>query len=109
MNRLEILSLEPGPDMDNIIHKEIMKLEKGWNHAMLTLPLYSRDISSAWKVVDKMIDDGFMLELIIGPDGYTMATFFFVSETTSPTNPNHQIVCDSAPEAICKSALLIKI
>ena len=127
MNRLEILEVEAGKKLDACIAEWKDGCYHDWKgqpiiHGGLFLvctkcdasrnggrylpnQYYSTDISAAWQVVEKMIKDELSLELIIGADGNTLATFFNIGEIVYRHNPN-QVVCESVPEAICKAALL---
>ncbi len=113
MNRVEILAMDAGEGLDKavcnkIFNRDFDKGAKVDGECRKVYRAYSRNISAAFKVVDKMLEDGLSLELIIGADGNTLARFFDAGNITIIPGRDNKMVCESAPEAICKSALLTK-
>lgn len=106
LTREEILAMEPGDKLDEWVALKIMGFEKsnlrdGWVRvgALATYPKrYSKDISAAWEVLNKMIEKG--AEVNVG---------FYEQWDCSidyPIDCNWRETAKTAPEAICKAALL---
>ncbi|MNW44598.1 hypothetical protein D3C74_218360 [compost metagenome] len=110
MTREEIMSMEPGRELDRLVALKVMgyepskmepKLVRKGAVAFLPEP-YSWNISAAWEVVEKMKQNNwfFILSDNLFSDNWE-ASFFW--------EPNQEMVdsiSKSAPEAICKAALL---
>lgn len=65
-------------------------------------PRYSTDISAAWQVVEKMRKAGFNVSIWAYDSPYKVR----VTIESSSHGPQFSFKADSAPEAICKAALL---
>jgi len=126
MDRIEIINMEVGEQLDKCIHENIFGLcwhdwiaepsgnivsraicrKCGVNPAYggTKYPIYSTNVSDVWQVVDKMLEEGYSLDLTVGSDGYSLAHFF--SDPTAIRD--NEIVGDSVSEVICKAALLTK-
>lgn len=88
MNREEILRMEAGRELDS----EVNFLIFGYDTKP---PEYSILIEEAWEVVEALHEKHFTLVRL--PEGGTYSVCF---------NGKVVVVCDTAPEAICKAALL---
>ena len=99
MTREEILAMEPGLHIDIAVRREVMGLEYTTGVGGLGLPHYSTDIKDAWQVLEKtgLLSTDNVLHFAYGE--------WCVSE--NDYGDLHAIAsCKSAPEAICKAALL---
>lgn len=103
MNKEEILAMEAGRKLDNFVAHFVTN----WIGDITLCPHYSEDISVAWPIAVKMGLGLFPLNnkdwacckashiyhVEIGQDHYADPTL---------------VICQEAPEAICKAALLTK-
>ena len=105
MNRIDIMALDAGRELDAAVDTEIFgNVHPGLNNE---LPHYSTDWGSVKAVVEKALEAEDILEIIMGADNYVLAGFRSVhSEKTKNEN---EVICDSLPEAICRAALLSKV
>jgi len=100
MTRDEILAMEPGRELDALVAEKVM----GWTHYREewggvvpdSISHYSTDISAAWEVVEKM---GPFTQLTA--DIYNGITVWHCSFSVVDS-----VDAVTAPEAICKAALL---
>lgn len=125
MNRLDILAAEPGEELDIAVAEflgcevvmqafsltdelGIMRFEKESGKHVFegNLPEYSSSWSDVKAVIEHMNDNDYNLELIVGADGNSMATFMLVSG--DKILKHDAMVCDTPQEAICKAALITK-
>jgi len=105
MTRDEILAMPAGRELDQLID------ERFFGREFTTFPMgncyhdgrrwvrshnYSTDISDAWEVVEKLGD---LFAVRKTPKGY-------IGHVITDKN-EEAITCNSAPEAICKVALLV--
>lgn len=88
--------LQPGMQLESIIYEKVMgnSPRKGYE-VSCGIPHYSRDISAAWEVVEKIKDKDFSLEYykVNGDWGCQFS------------DVNNRVHCDTAPHAICLAAL----
>lgn len=111
MKREEILALEPGWKLDRLVSLKIMGYEEsktndGWVRmgALATYPKrYSSDISAAWEVVEKMYSWG---GCDIGCYGKGGSGKWITVSTRTFSAGDVRVTAHTAPEAICKAALL---
>ncbi|MEK8215527.1 BC1872 family protein [Paenibacillus sp. FSL L8-0463] len=124
LTREEIQGMKPGREMDALIAEKVL----GWtdikrvnpavihsfsadgNHANfgfspvlykhVPFPLYSTDISAAWEVVTHLKSKYWYFMLSDENEGWE-ASFYW-----DPHRPAFEAVSATAPEAICKAALL---
>lgn len=117
MNRGEILSIEPGRELDVLVAEKVMGWKTNWlktdwweeinpnthRHKGLVKDFKpSADIAAAWEVVEKMHEWG---GCDIGCYGKGSQKWFSVS--TFPDNGQKiEVTKHAAPEAICKAALI---
>jgi len=132
----EILAMEAGRELDVLVAKEIFGIEVEWDYALWdvnkqcnklpfckgkprtvlgpmahsvsnTIPGYSTDISAAWLVVEKLIDihpqGDFHLEHL--EDEWCCGWCY----PPSGADLDNWICGKTAPEAICKAALLTRL
>lgn len=97
MTKDEILAMEPGDGLDRLVHEDVMEDARPWIYANLR---YSRTIPSAWLVVEKM-PPPFQIHRCLDN------TYWVVFGFDTMIKPH--IVANTAPEAICKAALLAKL
>jgi hypothetical protein len=108
VTREEILAMDPGHELDELIAIHVMGYEKsrmqdGWVRigALATYPKrYSTDISAAWEVVEKFDEITIRRYETIGNESRFVCRIQ-VNHHTQVTN-----CAKTAPEAICKAALL---
>jgi hypothetical protein len=132
MTRDEILAMNPGPELDALVAERVM----GWKRTnrrpcypeawanypqewfltpdgsvenVTNLPRYSADITVAWEVMEKLrglFDEDYFWHIATLRHGRVSA--YFAEEY--PPATGKRIVgrseADTAPEAICKAALL---
>jgi len=104
MNKETILNLKPGRDMDALIAEYVFKWGKDKIYHELKmvrpdlsyLPHYSTSISSAWTVIEKLVNQGDFINIIPTADSYNIE-YDYGREIFN---------AETVPEAICKVALL---
>lgn len=115
LTREQILAMEPGRELDSLVAEKVMhivaeqdekfkmdgyRVGKRWYSY---IPFYSTDISVvAWEVVEKMKSNNW--NFVLSDDLYQdrwVATFYW-----DPNQTPIEAESNSAPEAICKAALL---
>ncbi|MFD1776978.1 BC1872 family protein [Paenibacillus rhizophilus] len=97
LTREEILAMEPGRELDELICNQIFELE------MVAHVHYSTDISAAWEVVGKL-DYEVTVKKYEAMSGYR---YWARVNGADPNRFDEKIAnCKTAPEAICKAALL---
>ena len=107
MNKEAILNLKPGRDMDALIAEYVFKWGKNKiyhelkmvRHDLSYLPYYSTSISSAWTIIEKLVEQGDYINIIPTADSYNIEY----------DHEREIINAKTAPEAICKVALLIML
>ena len=118
MNREEILAMEAGNELDALVATEVMGWERKdygytivyWEENdedvhMVELWKPSTDIADAWKVVEKMVDKYFMVDVTAVKGGQ----YECVITSEEPTIHNDYELYElgeTAPLAICRVALL---
>ena len=129
MTKEEVFAMEAGRDLDVLVAEEILGIEVEWdyspldpNHVLPRLPFhkgesrvaidssahgventiykYSTDISAAWQVVEKMLPPSQIHRCLDD-------TYWVVFGFNTMIKPH--IEAKTAPEAICKAALLAKL
>jgi len=111
MNKEEILAMESGSDrkLDILVHEQIMHRTVPVDHDITDrfcdcVPRYSTDISAAWQVVEKF-SSGY--RIVISTTRYPWDCRIYADDKEL------RCVADAsgktAPEAICKAALLATI
>ena len=122
MTKEEILAMEAGKELNKLIGEEIFELEvkdfwpvepkpngysyhmrvsaegSGYRQAWDLLPHYSTDISAAWPVVEKLKD--YYPKIEFNQYSRKWEVEFLLCAIA---------LADTAPEAICKAALLTKL
>ena len=115
MTKEEILIMEAGIELDILVAESIMGYQVFAGMTSATSPLiittsqvlsYSRDISAAWQVVDKLKEEKLLFIDIFWD---YEAWFCRIEDIDGKTIGASELACDSAPEAICKAALLAKV
>jgi hypothetical protein len=105
-----ILTMPAGREMDALIAEKVMRLKMEGSHhywmngagAVASIPRYSTDIAAAWDVVEKLCDEtGCDIVKVCKRDselgrGYWSCIF----------GQGHESFGNTAPEAICRAALL---
>lgn len=119
LTREQIKKMEAGREMDQLIYDQIFRKAyfEHYTHMVpdgfdfLNIPNYSTDISSAWDVVEKLIEDNFDLEGV--EKMHRLEYRKWVCEFGYGKNYQHQdtgwkafATADTAPLAICRAALL---
>ena len=115
MTRDKILAMPAGPDLDALVAAKVM----GWArkgpylvpleltarlleaHQVPDVPCYSTDITAAWRVVEKMKDDGDVFIEWWRDGEWTVAR-----KPLGFRGEGDVISAPTAPLAICRSALL---
>jgi len=71
---------------------------------------YSTDISAAWQVVEKLASEGFTPSIVFSDEKHWGMTAYCQQESVVGDFTLEDVVwCDTAPEAICKAALMAKL
>lgn len=88
---------------ENVWYEPESRLWKPMDH-ITTLPRFSTDIAAAWKVVEKITKKGFDVSILV-VDGYNIdvGIDLYAGDTLVKRLSHH---APTAPEAICKAALL---
>jgi len=116
MTRDEILSMKPGRELDALIMRTVFKAEKKdigdecywvseFDGEEVCWPRWFRpslDISAAWEVVEEMLERG---GCEIGCYGSKSGGKWFEVNVIT-MNGEVKVTAHTAPEAICKAALL---
>lgn len=100
MDDEEILAMEPGEEMNKMVAEKLMDGVSGD---------YSQDVSSSWKVVKRLCEMGWRMDIMSSKKEENVGGIKMVNGT--PVSLNflaERVKCDSLPEAVCKAALLIK-
>ena len=119
-DRESIRAMQPGRELDALVEQYVFGNKVRWVQDLITdqypvsdqegyiVDYYSTDISAAWEVVEKMSKTCFsevaMTELDDGAWGW-MARFILVLNEPY-TVKGYRATAKTAPEAICKAALL---
>jgi len=121
MTREEIFELKAGPELDRLVAEHITGWKEGekgprvakWGVGILgekVLPRYSTDIAAAWSVVEKLVNLGWLVNLLSPWKGN--ATYHwtcYVERQGKSGWEKLEVAGDSAPAAICRAALLAMI
>ncbi|GAB7057397.1 hypothetical protein JCM16163A_41460 [Paenibacillus sp. YK5] len=116
LSREEILAMPSGRELDVLVAEKVMRgtahtyvfNNKTINGMMVPIengtrisriPHYSTDISAAWEVVEKMKRNDWVF--VINSISEEWTALFYLDRIHE-----HEVTCNSAPEAICKAALL---
>ena len=114
MTREEILALPVGRELDALVALRVYGLEEitvvGKHYFIdpldTPLPLYSTDISAAWEVVEK-VQERYNFFLAYNHKTKDFQVFIDVpNEDEDATIIHYEYDAPTAPEAICKAALL---
>lgn len=116
LTRDAVLAMKPGRELDALVAEKVLGWSKGYEDdgtpywatgdtAMSGDWPPSTDVAEAWEVVEDLVSQGFDLDLsstILSPD------FMAVSwgATFSRSITRAKVTGETAPEAICKAALL---
>jgi hypothetical protein len=114
VTRDEILAMEPGEELNLLVGEKVFGLKftsfprgkcyyvdgMGWH----TVNDYSTRISDAWEVVERMHRWG---GCNLGCYGSRHGKVKWVVVDTIAPNGHHKVTAHTAPEAICKAALLV--
>jgi len=106
MNKKEILHMPAGQDMDLLVAEEVLKLSTDeWNNRFFfstgNKTKFSTDISAAWEVVEKLLDD----------EEYDFAIRSSVRGwhvTIEAKYDDYVANAETIPLAICRAALLAR-
>lgn len=99
MDNKKIFAMKAGKELDNRVTREIM----GGVAAN-----YSKDISTAWKVMKKLETMNWRFYVFSSKQGETVDAVKMVhGKPISLSYLAGEVVSDNLPEAICKAALLI--
>jgi len=116
MTKDEILAL-PLDELNELVAEKVMGEPKHQRGAWPGLFDYTDDISAAWRVQEKMAEKGYTMsllhrrtcaqEVILGfPKGSTWYCDFRLYDDRFPPETTWVDIQPSAPEAICRAALL---
>ncbi|OKY77724.1 MAG: hypothetical protein BTN85_0192 [Candidatus Methanohalarchaeum thermophilum] len=95
----EILDMESGRGLDNEIKEKVMNGEDGF---------YSRDISAAWNVVEKLNEGGWRIDMVSSQEEKIVSGVKMIKgQPISLNYLSSNVKSNNLPEAICKAALLI--
>lgn len=106
LSREAILAMEPGRELDALVAEHVMGIE-AWNARTgekipYTTNQYSAYISTAWEVVEKLSDQRLRIVLI----DYQDSEWLCALKNKYGGYVEGEYKFNSAPEAICKIALL---
>jgi Phage ABA sandwich domain len=120
MTKQEILALDPSVEMGNLVATEVMKWHREGNHWVAPEGFWVkaegldgwypwRDISAAWRVVEKVRKELFSIRLrfLNALQEQTKFTVAGTGEECLVAWPD--VFWSITPEAICKAALLAKL
>ena len=109
MNEQDIQSMEPGRELDALVASEVLNITKDsvdqemfntlWSTGLFH---YSSHISDAWKVVEKMKENNWFISLSDDVYRSKWSAMFYWDVNKIFT----EVISESAPEAICKAALI---
>lgn len=95
----DILAMRPGEELDGKITEKVMK-DISEN--------YSQDVSSAWKVVERLTEMGWRIDIMSSAEEENVGGIKMVNGTPVSLNYlSENVQSDNLPEAVCKAALLI--
>jgi hypothetical protein len=95
LKREDILSMVPGRELDALVAEKVIGRRSSWT------PYFpSIDIADGWEVIEKMKKRNWRIALNFEDDKWT-ALFYW-----DPNKQACEAVAGTAPEAICKAALL---
>jgi len=115
----EILRMEAGPELDRLVAKHIM----GWKEGQeileslsgigilgeKALPRYSTDITAAWSVVEKLVNLGWLVNLLSPWKGNATCHWTCYVERKGENGWERlEATGDSAPLAICRAAMVVE-
>jgi len=130
MTKEEILAMEAGRELDIKVAKEVFncfliiegnnvgcgcpnKPHKDFSKPFYELSLmpYSTDISAAWQVAEKMVSSGyaFCFDWASGKVATVIRCIFEENFSKAESEESEWIDGKTAPEAICKAALLTRL
>jgi hypothetical protein len=103
MTRDDILAMEPGREMDELVEFKVMGTRKPAKGFVINPKHYSTSISAAWEVVEKFpLVDVSRCEFFEGNVTHEIKMWVKLDEDAIP----YELSAKTAPEAICKAALL---
>ncbi len=111
MTKEEILSLKPGRELDALVAKMVMGLGKYDSWEEFELKPYSTDISAAWEIIEQFPIFELEKESIFASSHYLPPTWLEDGIWCVLTDDRWNRFVgygETAPEAICKAALLAK-
>lgn len=110
LTREQVLAMKPGRELDALVAGKVMGYTthgqfREKNGVRVMIDRYSADIAAAWEVVEKSINWGGME---IGCYGNANGKWFVASTYTTNAKIGKSVsaTAHTAPEAICKAALL---
>jgi hypothetical protein len=127
MTRDDVLAMQPGRELDALVAEKVMGWAELWTDSknyMAYPPCeqkftigeaerhpvwpYSTDIAAAWEVVEKIKHMNLYIATHVPADGRITCIVDddINGELTCDEVKEYQVVADTAPEAICKAALL---
>jgi len=120
MNKEQILSVKPGPELDRLVAERVMgwqydllrdawaKADGSYAYAEVWKP--STDIAAAWDVVQCLISKSFNVEVWntveLDQDGEWRTAWVVDVRSTQHGASTYRAQAPSAPLAICRAALL---
>ena len=115
LDRDSILATQPGRELDALVEQYVFGNKVRWVQDLITdqypvsdqegyiVEYYSTDISAAWEVVEESLKWG---GLDLNCHGSKSGTKWFVAATYNKQGRCVSVTSHTAPEAICKAALL---
>lgn len=113
MRRDEILAMPAGEEFDELVAEKIMPEKCGYARYGKFNP--SVDIADAWEVVEHFADKGYCPALLFDDNGHWALSFEGAQSVAYGDEPmdvsttffiTKDLWCDTAPLAICRTALL---
>ncbi len=105
MTHEEIQNMPAGNKIDMLVELDVFGWPKGYDDAR-DIPPYSTDINAAWKVVEKLREDG--LYLTMNADAFSAGYPQFNPGSGWWCSFKYSALAETAPLAICRAALLAR-
>jgi len=114
MTREEILRMEAGSELDQLIAERVMEWKEGQKTLLSrrcgvgilgekALPRYSTDIAAAWEAVEALREKEFVIDILGSLEDFIVKIW---NENESEGLSIAKASAEQAPLAICRAALL---
>jgi hypothetical protein len=107
MNLIDILKMGAGQNLNRLVHLIVFGKSMSMVVSLDDIPDYSRDMSYAFAVAEKLMSMGYRYVMRGNFEGNGLHWAGFDYQEWADQNPPFQSpLCKSLPEAICKAALI---